>query len=211
MNRSRPNSNAAASRSGSSIASSLLVQVRDQDPDAWQQLVRVYGPLVFQWCRRKGLSDEAAADVGQEVFVAVAASIQKFRREKKGDTFVGWLRQITRFKIADYWRRDKTRPNVIGGSEFRNAIAALPDEDSGDTDESQVAAPSERQLIFGHAIQMVRDRFTPKTWNAFYRTAVEDQETADVAADLDMTTMAVRQAKSRVLRKLREALAEEIE
>ena len=207
MNRSRPSSNA----SGSSIASSLLVQVRDRDPDAWQQLVRVYGPLVFQWCRRKGLSEEAAADVGQEVFSAVAAGVRKFRREKKGDTFVGWLRQITRFKIADYWRRDKRRPTAIGGSEFRDAIAALPDlNDAPDTDQ-HAPAPNDRQLIFGHAIQMVRERFTPQTWNAFFRTAVEDQATADVAADLGMTTMAVRQAKSRVLRKLREALAEEFD
>lgn len=196
--------------SGSSIASSLLVQVRDRDPDAWQQLVRVYGPLVFEWCRRKGLSEEAAADVGQEVFAAVAAGIQKFRREKQGDTFVGWLRQITRFKIADHWRRDKTRPAAIGGSEFRDAIAALPALDDDESDEGE-AAPNERQLLFGHAVETVRRRFTPKTWEAFVRTAVDDQNTADVAADLGMTSMAVRQAKSRVLRKLREALAEEIE
>jgi len=35
-------------------------------------------------------------DVAQEVFRVAAASIEKFRRERPGDSFRGWLRGITR-------------------------------------------------------------------------------------------------------------------
>ena len=68
-----------------SIASSLLLRLKAQDAEAWKRLVRLYGPVVYGWCRRAGLRAEDAEDVGQEVFQAVARNIGSFRRERPGD------------------------------------------------------------------------------------------------------------------------------
>ena len=54
----------------------------------------------------------------------------------------------------------------------------------------------------------MREQFEPRTWTAFWRVAIQRDKTADVAADLEMTAAAVRKAKARVLRRLREEFGE---
>ena len=85
----------------SSTSLSLLQRVKDQDPDAWRRLVRLYGPVVFLWCRRAGLTGPDAADAVQKVWMSVATHLAEFHREPPKDSFRGWLRTITRRKLID--------------------------------------------------------------------------------------------------------------
>ena len=62
-----------------STSTSLLRRVKAQDQQAWRQLVDLYGPLVYTWCRQSGLREEDAADIGQEVFSAVSIHLSGFR------------------------------------------------------------------------------------------------------------------------------------
>ncbi len=196
---------------GSSIRSSLLLGIRQQRPEAWQRLVYVYGPLVDRWCSAAGVPRVAAEDIGQEVFRAIAASLGRFSREKAGHTFVGWMRQITRFKIADYFRESANSPVVCGGSKFLDVVHNLPDEAAKNTEARQYQGLHEdRAIIVARAMQILEHQFRPKTWRAFWETAVEQRNTLDVAANLQMTPMAVRKAKSRVLSRLRQELCEEL-
>ena len=64
---------------------------------------------MYHWCRRCALTPEDTADVFQEVFRAVALHIADFRRDREGDTFRGWLRTITRNKVADARARGSSR------------------------------------------------------------------------------------------------------
>ena len=57
-------------------------------------------------------------------------------------------------------------------------------------------------------MSLVRDQFEERTWRAFWRVAVEDRSPSEVAEELGITANAVRQAKSRVLRRLREEMGE---
>jgi DNA-directed RNA polymerase specialized sigma24 family protein len=59
------------------------------------------------------------------------------------------------------------------------------------------------------ACEGIQDEFEEPTWQAFWRVAVEDQSPADVAPVLGLSVNAVYLAKSRVLRRLREALGDE--
>jgi RNA polymerase sigma-70 factor (ECF subfamily) len=188
-------------RSEASIGTSLLVRVRALEPDAWRRLVRIYGPVVYRWCIGAGVRGEDAADVGQEVFRAVADGIANFRRERPADTFVGWLRTITRHKIADLRRRQATDPEAVGGTDFQLRISQLPDTHDPLDDEPD--AQQVHSLLFHRALEILQSEFEPRTWQAFWATAIENRPTEDVARDLDMTTLAVRKAKSRVLRRLR--------
>ena len=77
---------------------------------AWDRLSLLYAPLVFHWCRRRGLREADAADIVQDVFQAVATHLQPFRKQEPADTFRGWLRTITENKIHDHFRRRRTRP-----------------------------------------------------------------------------------------------------
>ena len=197
--------------SNSSIGSSLLLQVRQHDPEGWRRVVNVYGPVVYRWCRSAGIPDHAAADVGQEVFRAVATGIGKFRREKSSDTFVGWMRQITRFKIADYQRSAMSEPIASGGSAFLGVLNSLEGKpqrpESSELEDAEPTADvldEDRRLLVARMLKVMETSFQPNTWKAFWATAVENRKAKDVALDLNMTAMAVRKAKSRVLRRLRE-------
>ena len=63
-------------RENGSVSRTLLERLRRRDPEAWQRLCDVYGPLVYKWCRRAGVGAEDAADVFQEVFLGVAGGIE---------------------------------------------------------------------------------------------------------------------------------------
>jgi RNA polymerase sigma-70 factor (ECF subfamily) len=166
-------------------------------------MVYIYGPLVYRWCIHAGLSRDDAEDLGQEVFRAVSTRIAAFRREKPSDTFGGWLRIITRHKIADHWRKHARQPNTVGPPELVDALTyptIIGDDDTADREEVQ-------SVVYSRALELIRSEFKTSSWQAFFATAVEGRPTADVALDLGMTNMAVRKAKSRVLRRLREEFA----
>ena len=183
---------------------SLVQRVQQHDSLAWERLVEIYTPLVYTWCRGRRLSQHDSADVMQEVFRAVHRNIGNFRRERKGDSFRGWLWTITRNKIRDHFRALAARPNPAGGTDAQLRFAELPEEEP-DTDLSLAAADGRSSPFYG-AMQLVQAEFEDRTWQAFWRATVEEQATADIAADLGMSVNAVRLAKSRVLRRLRKEL-----
>jgi RNA polymerase sigma-70 factor (ECF subfamily) len=188
---------------------SLLARVRANDAAAWDRLVSLYAPLVLGWCRRWDLQDQDAADVFQEVFQAVALHIGSFHRDRPGDTFRGWLRTITYNKVRDHFRRLGRDPQGAGGTEALSRLAQLPAPPAPDDEAaSDVRADSG---LFRRALELIREQFEVRTWQAFWRTAVEGRAAADVAAELCMTPGAVRVAKSRVLQRLRDELGDLIE
>jgi RNA polymerase sigma-70 factor (ECF subfamily) len=180
----------------------LLERARAGEAAAWDRLTRLYSPLVDRWCRQAGLQDADTADVRQEVFVAVSRGIDEFRRDAAGGTFRGWLRGITRHKIADYWRRTRAGQGGAGGSDAYQQFQQLPAEGP---DDCQNPSPSEEvDILYRRALQLVVTDFQDHTWKAFWRVVVEGQRPAAVAADLNMTVNAVYLAKARVLARLRQ-------
>jgi RNA polymerase sigma-70 factor (ECF subfamily) len=190
---------------GSSATSrSLLARVQADEPDAWERCVHLYAPLVFHWCRCRGVQREDAADLFQEVFRAVVVNVRRFRKEHPDDTFRGWLRRITENKIHDHFRRRNGEIHGIGGSSARERLAELPWPPHIDLAPDDDA---ERALV-GRALALIRGEFEERTWTAFWRTTVDGMAAKDVATELAMSPGAVRVAKSRVLHRLREELGD---
>lgn len=189
-----------------SISSTLLVRLQNRDREAWEQLTTLYSPLVYHWCRRANLAPESAADVLQEVFRSVSTALDRFRRDRPGDTFRGWLAVITRNKIRDHLRLEVTQPLVRGGTDFRKELENLPDPNADASLDGCSAASNEIRGVLHRAIGLIRNEFEENTWQAFWMTTVDERIPADVAADLQVTVNAVYKAKSRVLRRLRDQL-----
>jgi RNA polymerase sigma-70 factor (ECF subfamily) len=190
----------------SATSRSLLDRVKADDAAAWDRLVGLYAPLVYRWCRRWDLPEQEIADVFQDVFQAVAAHIAGFRRERSGDTFRGWLRTITQNKVRDHFRKRGREPDGAGGTEAQLRFARLPDAQPPEDDDS--GEDRGDRSLFGRALDLIRDEFEERTWRAFWLTAVEERAPTEVAHELGMSPGAVRVAKSRVLRRLREELGE---
>jgi len=135
-------------------------RIKAQSPDAWRRFVQLYGPLVFHWCTRLGIRRDDAADVGQDVFRAVAKGIASFRRDRPGDTFRGWLYAVTRNKARDFLRSQVAQPQAAGGSEYQKLLAELPEEE---WDRSSFdSGNSPRAGLFSQALELVRREFTER-------------------------------------------------
>jgi len=182
---------------------SLLQRARAHDPEAWYRLVHLYRPLVLSWCSRSRVNATDAEDVAQEVFAAVAAALERFRRDRPGDTFRGWLRAITRNQILVLFRRSRGRPQPVGGSEAWQDLLEIVEPLPGPGEEEV-----EISQLHLRALELVRGEFEERTWRAFWLTAVEGRQPALLAEELQMTPNNIRQAKSRVLRRLREEIGD---
>jgi RNA polymerase sigma-70 factor (ECF subfamily) len=182
-----------------------LERIRTGDPAAWDQLISLYAPLVYSWCRQWDLQDQEIADISQEVFLSVLGHIAAFRKERKGDTFRGWLRTILRNKVHDHFRRLGQQGQGVGGTDAQRRFSQLPQPQPA---EEVQGTDVEERALFHRALEMIRAEFEPRTWQAFWQTTLEGRAPKDVAADLGMSPGAVRVAKSRVLHRLREELGD---
>ena len=141
-----------------------------------------------------------AEDVLQEVFRTVAGNVAVFRRTSGSGSFVAWLYSITHSRIVDLQRRQLDEPAGVGGSDFQQRLQEVPQAES-DEDEAVF-----EQMALRQALDLVEKEVEAHTWQAFWRVVINGQDTARVAAELKMTPGAVRVAKSRVLRRLRDLL-----
>lgn len=187
----------------SSTCTSLIGLVRIRDAEAWRRLVRVYSPLVYRWCRNAGVAADDTPDVVQEVFASVLQSLDHFHDTGVSGSFRAWLRGITRHRVLDHFRRRRATPPAQGGTGAQAVLHQVPAAgDPPDIGEESEADDS----LWHRALELVRAEFTDRTWQAFWLAGVERRVPAHVALDLGISVAAVYQAKSRVLRRLREEL-----
>ena len=189
-------------------SATLLERVRGAEEGAWELMCRIYTPLVYGWARKAGLRETDAEDVVQDVFERIAAKLSSFRYERPGDTFRAWIWTISRNKIRDWYRDCQSQPHLAtGGSHALRQLNAIPDWVSNDEEcvEPTQDAASEAAFV-RRALELVRGDFNEQTWQAFWRLTVEGHYAKDIARDLNMSDNAVRQAKFRVLKRLKESL-----
>jgi RNA polymerase sigma-70 factor (ECF subfamily) len=186
-------------------SSSLLQGVRDRSPHAWQRLTNLYAPVVARWCRRAGLQDADVDNVLQEVFLAVARKVPDFHRDGPGESVHAWIYTVAQNRVRDHHRRQGRQPSAVGGSSFLERLDQQPGP--ADDSSSPCSDPTGRTLLTRRVLDLVRPQFEEKTWQAFWRTVIDEQDTTVVAEALGLTANAVRLYRSRVLRRLRRELA----
>jgi RNA polymerase sigma factor (sigma-70 family) len=189
---------------------SLLASLRDtRNGVAWGEFVEIYGPLVYDYGRRRGLQDADAADLTQEVLRAVAGTAGRFAYDPARGAFRSWLFTVTRRKLLDSARRKRPGDRGTGDTDVLRRLEAEEDGrgivgDEGEEGEGWDRAF--RQRLLDWAAERVRGEFRPATWRAFWLTAVEGKAPREVADSLEMSAGAVYAAKSRVLARLREEI-----
>jgi RNA polymerase sigma-70 factor, ECF subfamily len=184
-------------------STSLLRRAVACESDAWERIVAIYSPLVRHWCRQAGIPDQDIQDVSQEVFAAISSNLGKFQADRPDTTFRAWMRGIARHKLQHYFQ-DRGEP-AAGGTDAQMRLQEVPTP----PDELELSeAPADVAGVYHRAVQLVRDQFEERTWQAFWRVVIEDHSPTEVGADMGITANAVRQAKSRVLRRLKEEMGE---
>ncbi len=193
--------------SSDSISSSVIERARRGDQVAFQRIVNLYGGLVYHWCRKSGLSREDAEDTGQQVFLSASRGLNAFRRERPDDTFRGWLRVITRSRIADHYRENAIRERAAGGeNDLIEAVAIMPNDEQSDDDRDH-----DTSMLYEQAVKLVQSEFAEPDCQAFHLLVVDGLTATEVAEKLHMSVNSVYIAKSRILKLLRVEFAELLE
>lgn len=188
---------------------SLVDGLRNNEASYWERLVTLYGPIVQFWIKRAGVPESQSDDLQQEVLLAVSRNIEGYQHSADvSGSLRRWMWGIARNKINDYRRKEYNRTSAKGGSQALSELMDLPDRPFEDSD-PELGNQIQMGLI-SRALNILERDFEPKTWQAFVKTVVEEQKSKDVADALGMTSQAVRQARFRVLKRLRDELGNEL-
>ncbi len=184
---------------------SLIVRLKDRtDDQAWSEFTEIYRPVVFRLACRRGLQAADADDLVQQVFSSVARVIDTWEIDPKRGRFRTWLSRVATNAILNALAR--ARPDRgSGDSKLHDLLEAQPAVAGAD---SEMIRAEHRREIFRWAARQIRPEFQADTWDAFWLTAVEGREVADVAREVQRTCGAIYAARSRVMRRLREKVGE---
>jgi RNA polymerase sigma factor (sigma-70 family) len=179
---------------------SLLLRIRDgADHVAWQEFLRMYGPVVYGFARKRGLQDADAADLMQDVLRSVSVAIHRLEYDRKQGTFRGWLFTVTRNKVLNFYAARKIHPQATGDS----GTNRLLDDQAERGQDAEVWDLEYQRRVAMIAMERIKGEFQENTWQSFWLTAVEGLAAAEVAQRIGLSPGAIYVAKSRVLARLK--------
>ncbi|PHS15422.1 MAG: hypothetical protein COA78_05015 [Blastopirellula sp.] len=176
---------------------SLLHQLRQPDQEeAWRRFVHLYSPLIYNYGIKLGLNAADSGEMVQEVFVVLIKQLPGFNYNPE-KSFRKWLRTIAKNKAIDLLRRNSARP---AGGKLVEELLSNPSELEL-FEETQY-----RNYLVNRCRALIEKEFEPNTWVACWKYVSKDHTAEEIGQELGMTANAVRVAKFRVIRRLREVL-----
>ncbi|MBN8601792.1 MAG: sigma-70 family RNA polymerase sigma factor [Planctomycetes bacterium] len=189
---------------------SLIVQIKDpSNRDAWGKFVDLYRPVIHRIALARGLQDADAQDLTQHVLMAVAASIGRWEKSTESTRFRHWLRRVTRNAILNAISR-RPPDQATGTSSYQNIVTEIPEraDHSLDDETDSLIELEYRRELYLRAAAFVRTDVDPITWQAFERTVIGGLSNAQAAQELGRSIGTIYAARSRVMKRLRTAIAE---
>jgi len=179
---------------------SLVEQLADWgDQRRWQEFFDTYWKLIHSAARKSGLSDAEAQEVVQETVITVAKNIDKLKYDPAIGSFKGWLLQITRWRIADQFRKrepgNAKRPRSTD-DRLTATIERVPDSQVVDLDE--VWESSWKENLFEAAVARVKKKIEPKQFQIFDCYVRKEWPAQKVAERLGVNVGQVYLARHRV-------------
>jgi len=182
----------------------LLGRLR-RDPTnqaAWREFVEHYGRKIYGWCRKWNLQEADAQDVTQIVLLKLAQKLCEFTYDPSR-SFRAWLKTLTHHAWSDFLE-SRQRPGLgSGDSQVGDMLRSV---EAREDLVKHLEAEFDRELL-EEAMQRVRLRVAPQTWQAFTLTALEGLSGAEAAQRIPMQVAQVFVAKRRVQKMLQEEVA----
>ena len=148
---------------------SLVDRLADwDDRQRWQEFFDTYWKLIYSAARKSGLTDSEAQQVVQETVITVAKNIEKLKYDPAIGSFKGWLLQITRWRIADEFRKrepDNAKRPRLADDRLTATVERVPDWRIVDLD--AVWEANWKENLFGAAIARVKKKVDPKQFQIF--------------------------------------------
>ncbi len=184
---------------------SLLVRIRDaDDQDAWEQFAAIYRPVAYRLARAHGLQDADAEELAQSVLISISKAIAEWEPVSPQVRFRHWLRRVAKNAIFNALSR-RPKDQAVGGDVAHISLVAdtAPSPEASDEIDLEY-----RRQLYRRAAEIVRHRADQVTWLAFSLTMVDGLSIADAACQLQRSEGLVYAARSRIIRRLRDAVRE---
>ena len=179
----------------------LATRIQDNEPGAFEELVRTYQADVRIMTRRHLGRTAAAEEVAQEVFVQLFRSIGGFRGDSSLRT---WIRSVTRNQIRLHLRNETRRLRrtaTVVSPELLESEQALQDHNPF----RLTTAESELQAL-RNCLEQLGER-PGKIVQDFY---FHRRSAESIAAEHEQTAGAIRMLLMRVRRRLGECIRSQI-
>jgi RNA polymerase sigma-70 factor (ECF subfamily) len=181
---------------------SLLSRLQNwDDQDSWKDFFDTYWRLIYSIALKSGLTEAEAQDVVQETIICVANDIEKFKRDRTLGSFKGWLRNLTRWRIADQLR--KRKPAALEENTPPVERASLPElseiPDPADTGLEKIWEEEWRENLMEAATERVKRRVKEEHYQMFDLNVVRQWPANKVAKTLGVNIAQVYLAKHRIL------------
>lgn len=154
------------------------------------------------WVRRIGIPHDDSLDLVQDVFSLLVQKLPDFRYDDRM-RFRGWLFTVTSNRCRDWLRRNAGKHHSVSAE----IMESLEDGRQEVLFEDQEF----RSRLAKRILDMMQSEFEEKQWKACWASVVEQRPAAEIAAELKISVNSVYLAKSRVLRRLRAELADQLE
>lgn len=180
----------------------LLRRVADQrDYASWDCFVRTYGPLVHRYCVRRGLQEADASDVVQDVLLQVSKGIGRFCYDARRGGFRNWLGTVTHRAMLKHLA--KSHRSGVGAGDV---VGAPPKDQECQRSLGEAWVESFNAHVYREAVSRIRLYFSEETWHAFEATFAQNRQPDEVAEELQRSVGWVYQAKSQVVRRLKDEI-----
>lgn len=169
------------------------------DQRRWQEFFDTYWKLIYSAALKSGLTDAEAQEVVQETVITVAKKIDRLRYDPALGSFKGWLLQITRWRIADQFRKRnsvQTQRERSNDDRQTATIERLPDSNIVDID--TLWEREWQENLFDAAIARVKKKVDAKQFQIFDCYVRKEWPAQKVAAQLRVSVGQVYLARHRV-------------
>jgi RNA polymerase sigma-70 factor, ECF subfamily len=173
------------------------------DAVAWREFCDRYEELIRAFARRRGVNPADCDDVLQDVMLALTKSMPGFRYDPAKGKFRSYLKTVTLHAIS---RKFRQNPGAVPLGTDDGSVSRAVEDETEDTWEAEW-----RQYHLRTAIRTIQTEFNRADLEAFERYGIGGEEVAVVAQSLSMSADQVYQAKSRVLRRLGQVIAKQVE
>jgi RNA polymerase sigma factor (sigma-70 family) len=176
---------------------SLLSRLKDwDDQDSWKDFFDTYWRLIYSVALKSGLTETEAQEAVQETVISVARDIHKFKRDRSLGSFKGWLRNITRWRIADQLRKRTKRPPSENGDDPRfQPLEEIPDP----ADDAEMLWEREwHSNLLEAAVERIRHRVKEEHYQIFDLYVLKQWPVKKVAQTLGVNIGQIYLAKHRV-------------
>ncbi|MEM7386452.1 MAG: sigma-70 family RNA polymerase sigma factor [Verrucomicrobiota bacterium] len=188
---------------------SLVEKLKDwEDQESWEEFYRRYWKLIYSTAIQAGLREDEASDVVQETILAIARQSKDQRYDPSKGSFKGWLFNLTRWRIADQWRKRQRhdREKHPGSDPGRDTATFDRFESPG----NQLEKAWDREWhasLLERGLSAVKKRVSAIQYQIYHSHVIQEWPVSQVMERLGVTRAQVYLAKHRVGQLLKKDLS----